>query len=58
MRNGQSWFDSKRVKIRSYLVAVERGEELRQGLYVAATFPVHVEGQLRDCRGLNTRFGL
>ena len=25
MRNGQSWFDPKRVKVRSYPVAVERG---------------------------------
>ena len=43
MRNGQSWFDPKRVKIRSYPVAVERGEELQKGPYVAETFPVHVE---------------
>ena len=32
MRNGQSWFDPKRVKIRSYPVAIESGEELRRGL--------------------------
>ncbi|MBR0818333.1 Rieske (2Fe-2S) protein [Bradyrhizobium liaoningense] len=43
MRNGQSWFDPKRVKIRSYPVAVERGDELQKGPYVAETFPVHVE---------------
>ena len=43
MRNGQSWFDSKRVKVRSYPVAVESGEELAKGPYVAETFPVHVE---------------
>lgn len=43
MRNGQSWFDPKRVKIRSYPVAVERGDELRKGSYVAETLPVHVE---------------
>jgi nitrite reductase/ring-hydroxylating ferredoxin subunit len=55
MRTGQSWFDPKRVRVRSYPVAVERGEELakelekelEQGLekgpYVAETFPVHVE---------------
>ena len=51
MRTGQSWFDPKRVKIRSYPVAVERGEELakelEQGLekgpYMAETFPVHIE---------------
>ena len=34
---------SKRVKIRSYPVAVESGEELQKGPYVAETFPVHVE---------------
>ena len=58
MRNGQSYFDPKRVKIRSYPVAIESGEELTQelakemgegldglekGPYVAETLPVHVE---------------
>src|SRR6266403_415670 len=55
MRNGQSYFDPKRFKIRSFPVAVESGEkvakelekELEDGLakgpYVAETFPVHVE---------------
>ena len=43
MRNGQSWFDPKRVKVRSYPVAVESGEDLQKGPYVAETFPVHVE---------------
>jgi len=43
MRNGQSYFDPARVKIRSYPVAVESGEELQKGPYVAETFPVHVE---------------
>jgi nitrite reductase/ring-hydroxylating ferredoxin subunit len=55
MRNGQSYFDPKRVKVRSYPVAVESGQELAQelaqepagglakGPYVAETFPVHVE---------------
>jgi 3-phenylpropionate/trans-cinnamate dioxygenase ferredoxin subunit len=47
MRNGQSYFDPERVKVRSYPVAVESGEALAQGLekgpYVAETFPVHVE---------------
>jgi nitrite reductase/ring-hydroxylating ferredoxin subunit len=28
MRNGQSWFDPKRIKVRSYPVAVARGEDL------------------------------
>src|SRR6266545_8124073 len=32
MRNGQSWFDPKRVKVRSFPVAVESGEELAKGL--------------------------
>ena len=43
MRNGQSWFDPKRVKVRSFPVAVESGEELQKGPYVAETFPVTVE---------------
>jgi hypothetical protein len=43
MRNGQSWFDPKRVKVRSYPVAVESGEELQKGPYVAEIFSVHVE---------------
>jgi nitrite reductase/ring-hydroxylating ferredoxin subunit len=47
MRTGQSWGDAKRFKIRSFPVAVERGEELaeemKKGPYVAETFPVHVE---------------
>ena len=47
MRNGQSWFDPKRFKVRSYPVAVESGEELaeemKKGPYVAETFPVKVE---------------
>ena len=43
MRTGQSWFDPKRFKVRSYPVAVERGEELQKGPYVAETFPVRIE---------------
>ena len=59
MRNGQSWFDPKRVKVRAFPVAVARGEDLakdmerevemerdgerEKGPYVAETFPVHVE---------------
>src|SRR5215475_3089315 len=43
MRNGQSWFDPNRVKVRSYPVAVESGEALQKGPYMAETFPVHVE---------------
>src|SRR5436305_487111 len=43
MRTGQSWFDPARVKVRTYPVAVEHGETLAKGPYVAETFPVHVE---------------
>jgi nitrite reductase/ring-hydroxylating ferredoxin subunit len=55
MRNGQSWFDPKRVKVRSFPVAAESGQELAQvfaqelaegmakGPYVAETFPVHID---------------
>jgi 3-phenylpropionate/trans-cinnamate dioxygenase ferredoxin subunit len=47
MRNGQSWFDPKRVKVRAFPVVVESGqslvEDLAKGPYVAETFPVHVE---------------
>jgi nitrite reductase/ring-hydroxylating ferredoxin subunit len=59
MRNGQSWFDPKRFKVRSFPVAVEKGQELTKeltkelaqepggelakGPYVAETFPVHIE---------------
>src|SRR4051794_7132953 len=32
MRNGQSWFDPKRFKIRSYPVAIESGQELADEL--------------------------
>lgn len=43
VRSGQSYFDPKRVKIRTFPVAVEDGETLAKGPYVAETFPVHVE---------------
>jgi len=43
MRNGQSWFDPKRVKVRTYPVVIEDGETLAKGPYVAETFSVHVE---------------
>jgi nitrite reductase/ring-hydroxylating ferredoxin subunit len=38
MRNGQSWFDPKRVKVRTYPVVIEDGETLAKGPYVAETF--------------------
>jgi 3-phenylpropionate/trans-cinnamate dioxygenase ferredoxin subunit len=43
MRNGQSYFDPKRAKVRTYPVLIEDGETLAKGLYVAETFPVHIE---------------
>src|SRR4051794_5368589 len=55
MRNGQSYFDPKRFKIRSYPVAIESGAEgakelgkdreagLAKGPYGAETCPVRVE---------------
>jgi hypothetical protein len=43
MRTGQSWFDAKRVKIRTYPVVIEDGETVAKGHYVAGTFPVHIE---------------
>lgn len=53
LRDGQSWFDPKRVKVRSYPVAVAsgqelqsqelQGQELQKGPFVAETFPVHIE---------------
>jgi nitrite reductase/ring-hydroxylating ferredoxin subunit len=42
IRTGQSYFDP-RTRIRAYPVAVEAGEELAKGPYVAETFPVTVE---------------
>jgi nitrite reductase/ring-hydroxylating ferredoxin subunit len=43
MRNGQSYFDPKRVKVRTYPVLIEDGESLAKSPYVAETFPVHIE---------------
>jgi len=53
MRGGQSWFDPKLFKVRSYPVAVASGQalqdqelqnqELQKGPYMAETFPVHIE---------------
>jgi 3-phenylpropionate/trans-cinnamate dioxygenase ferredoxin subunit len=44
MRTGQSWFDPKRVKVRTCPVVIEDGETLAKGPYVAETFPVSIEG--------------
>ncbi len=40
IRNGQSWFDPKRVKVRAYPVAVESGEDL------AKEFDKEFDGEL------------
>jgi 3-phenylpropionate/trans-cinnamate dioxygenase ferredoxin subunit len=45
IRTGQSWCDPNDVKIRQFKVAVEAGESLAKGPYVAETFPVTVEEQ-------------
>jgi nitrite reductase/ring-hydroxylating ferredoxin subunit len=44
MRNGQSWFDPKRVKVRCYPVGVENGEELAKGAYVEAPMRRNLSG--------------
>jgi nitrite reductase/ring-hydroxylating ferredoxin subunit len=54
LRTGQSWFDPKRVRVRSYDVVVESGDpphadpadaggERARGPYVAETYPVTVK---------------
>ena len=52
VRNGQSWFDPAKMRVRSYQVAVERlgpavleppAPGLEPGPYVAETYPVTVE---------------
>ena len=43
MRTGQSYLDPKRTRVRAYPVAVEAGETLAKGPYIAETFPVTVE---------------
>jgi 3-phenylpropionate/trans-cinnamate dioxygenase ferredoxin subunit len=45
IRTGQSWCDPNDMKIRQFKVAVEAGEALAKGPYVAETFPVTVEQQ-------------
>ena len=44
MATGQSYFDPKQGKVRAFPVAVEDGETLAKGPFVAETFPVTVEG--------------
>ena len=43
MRTGQSYFDPQHTRVRAFPVAVEAGETLAKGPYVAETFPVTVE---------------
>jgi hypothetical protein len=43
MRTGQSWFDPAGVKVRTWPMAIERGETPAKGPYMAEPFPVHVE---------------
>ncbi len=44
IRTGKSWFDPRRTRARAYPAHVETGAALlREGPYVAETFPVRVE---------------
>ena len=43
IRTGQSYCDPGRLKIRKYDVAVQRGDELVKGPFVAESYEVHVE---------------
>lgn len=43
IRTGQSWFDPKKVRTRTYKTSVEAGSKLVKGPYVAETFAVKVE---------------
>jgi len=43
IRTGQSWCDPEDLKIRSFKTAVEPGENLVKGPFVAETFQVSVE---------------
>ena len=42
---GQSWCDPKSTIARAFKIAVESGEELVKGPYIAESFPVSVEKQ-------------
>ena len=50
MRTGQSWFDPKRVKVRTYPVAVEDGEELGRRALCGRDLSGARRGQLRHRR--------
>ncbi len=43
IRTGQSWCDADNISLRRYAVAVESGERILQGPYLAETYPVSVE---------------
>jgi 3-phenylpropionate/trans-cinnamate dioxygenase ferredoxin subunit len=43
IRSGQSWCDPSDLKIRQFKVAVEAGQDLVKGPYVAETFTITVE---------------
>ena len=43
VRTGQSYFDPRNCKMRSYPVTVQDGEELARGPYAAETFQVTVD---------------
>ena len=55
MRNGQSYFDPKRVKVRSYPVAVESGEELARRALCRRDISGARRGQLRHHRDVRHR---
>ena len=43
IRSGQSWYDPKRMRTKTYRTTIESGEKLVKGPYKAETFPVSVE---------------
>ena len=55
MRNGQSWFDPKRFKIRTYPVVIEDGEDARQRALCGRDVSGPCRGQLRHRRDLSRR---
>lgn len=44
VRTGQSYCDPDDIKVKRYAVAVQPGERIVKGPYVAETFPVSVDG--------------
>lgn len=43
VRNGQSWCDPGKMRVKTYPVEIEQGDKLTKGPYVAETFPVVLE---------------